>query len=90
MDFYDKFCGHKFNKHKYRHAFSDTINSMKACGTEVETTEYFLLHFHFHRRFWTSWESWTEISRFKCKNDQIFILLYGSQTQFQNSQSRNC
>ena len=51
MDFYDKFCGHKFNKHKYRHAFSDTINSMKACGTEVETTEYFLLHFHFHRRF---------------------------------------
>ena len=50
MDFYDKSCGHKFNKHKFRHAFSDTINSIRACGTEVETTEYFLLRFHFRRR----------------------------------------
>ena len=31
------------NEHKFRHSFSDTINPMCACGTEVETTEYFLL-----------------------------------------------
>ena len=31
------------NEHKFRHGFSDAINPMCACGTEVETTEHFLL-----------------------------------------------
>ena len=31
------------NEHKLRHGFGDTTNDMCACGSEVETTEYFLL-----------------------------------------------
>ena len=36
------------NEHKFRHGFSDTINPMCACGTEIETTEHFLLRFQFY------------------------------------------
>ena len=36
------------NEHKFRHGFNDTINPMCACGTEVETTEHFLLRCHFY------------------------------------------
>ena len=31
------------NEHKFRHGFGDTINAICACGSEVETTEHFLL-----------------------------------------------
>ena len=31
------------NEHKFRHGFNDTINTVCACGTEVEITENFLL-----------------------------------------------
>ena len=31
------------NEHKFRHGFRDTINVMRACESEVETTEHFLL-----------------------------------------------
>ena len=31
------------NEDKFRHGFSDTINPMCACETEIETTEHFLL-----------------------------------------------
>ena len=31
------------NEHKFRHGFSDTINPMCVCGTEVETTDHFFL-----------------------------------------------
>ena len=34
------------NEHKGRHGFGDTINCMCACGSEVETTERFLLRCH--------------------------------------------
>ena len=34
------------NEHKGRHGFGDTINGMCACGSEVETTERFLLRCH--------------------------------------------
>ena len=27
------------NEHKFRHGFGDTINTMCACGNEVETTD---------------------------------------------------
>ena len=33
---------------KFRHGFKDTIHAMPACGTEVETTEQFLLWCHFY------------------------------------------
>ena len=31
------------NEHKFRHGFSDTVNSMCPCGAEVESNEHFLL-----------------------------------------------
>ena len=31
-----------------RHGFNDAINSMCAYGTEIETTEHFLLRCHFY------------------------------------------
>ena len=36
------------NEHKLRHGFSDTINPMCACVTEIETTEHFLLRCQFY------------------------------------------
>ena len=36
------------NEHKFRHGFEDTINAMCACGSAVETTEYFLLRYHLY------------------------------------------
>ena len=37
------------NEHKFRHGFSDTINFMCACGTEIETIEHFFLRCHFFK-----------------------------------------
>ena len=34
------------NELKFRHGFSDTVNPMRACGTEIETTEQFFLRCH--------------------------------------------
>ena len=34
------------NEHKFRHGFEDTINAV--CGSEVETTEHFLLRCHLY------------------------------------------
>ena len=34
------------NEHKFRNGFGDTINAMCACGSEVGTTEHFLLRCH--------------------------------------------
>ena len=31
------------NEHKFRHGFNNTVNPMCPCGTDVETTEHFLL-----------------------------------------------
>ena len=36
------------NEYKFKHGFSDTINSMSACGTEIETTDNFFLLCHFY------------------------------------------
>ena len=36
------------NEHKFRHGFGDTINAICACGSEVETTEHFLLCYHLY------------------------------------------
>ena len=37
------------NEHKFRHGFSDTGNPVRACGTEIETTEHFFLRCHLYR-----------------------------------------
>ena len=34
------------NKHKFRLGFNDMVNPMCSCGTDVETTEHFLLPCH--------------------------------------------
>ena len=36
------------NEDKFTHGFEDTINAMCACGSEVETTEHFLLCCHLY------------------------------------------
>ena len=36
------------NEHKFRHGFGDAINAICACGSEVETTEHFLLRCHLY------------------------------------------
>ena len=35
------------NEYKFIHGFNDTVNPMCPCGTDVETTEYFLLRCHY-------------------------------------------
>ena len=36
------------NEHNFIYGFNDSINPMCSCGTEVETTEHFLLRCHFY------------------------------------------
>ena len=36
------------NEQKFRHSFGDTINAICACGSEVETTEHFLMRCHLY------------------------------------------
>ena len=64
---------------------------MCSCGTEVETTEQFLLRYHFHstqrlKRFENLKKIDPNILSLSAKN-QVYILLYGSQTN--NSKSFN-
>ena len=70
------------NEHKFRHGFSDTINPMCACGTEIETTEHFLLRCQFYsiKRL----ELFEKLEKIELNflnlyaNNQVLILLYGS------------
>ena len=71
--------------------FSDIINPMFACGTEVETTEHFLLGFQFYStQRLELFENLEKVEpnflRLSVKN-QVLILLYGSQAS--NSKSLN-
>ena len=79
------------NELKFRYGFSDTINPMCACGTEVETTEHFLLRCQFCitqrlERFENLEKIKPYFLSLSAKN-QVLILLYGSQTS--NSESLN-
>ena len=81
------------NEHKFRHGFNDTLNPMCPCGTEVETTEHFLLRCHFY--------SAQRLELFKYlekvdptffdlnAKDQVHFLLYGSSTNFIKSFNHN-
>ena len=78
------------NEHKFRHGFSDTINPMCACGTEIETTEHFLLRCQFYST--QRLELFEKLEKvepnflsLRAKN-QALILLFGSRT---NSKSLN-
>ena len=71
------------NEHKFRHGFNDTINSICACGTEVETTEHFLLRCHFYSTLRLElFENLEKVDpNFLNLNekDQLNVLLYGYQ-----------
>ena len=76
------------NEHKFRHGFSDTINPMCACGTEIETTEHFLLRCQFYST--QRLELFEKLEKVEpnflnlnAKN-QVLILLYGSRTISEN------
>ena len=36
------------NEHKFRQNFQDCLNSLCSCSLEIETTNHFFLHFHYH------------------------------------------
>ena len=70
------------NEHKFRHGFSETINPICAYGTEIETTEHFLLRCQFYsiKRL----ELFEKLEKIELNflnlyaNNQVLILLYGS------------
>ena len=72
------------NEHKFRHGFGDTINTMCACGSEVETTKYFLLRCHVYSpQILELFENLEKVdSRFlKLKlKEKASFLLYGFQS----------
>ena len=74
------------NEHKSKHGFSDTIDPICACRTEIETTEHFFLRYHFY-----SAERLELFENLKMidsnffnlnEKDQVAILLYGSQKKY--------
>ena len=72
------------NEHKFRHGFGDTINAICACGSEVETTEHFLLRCHLHslqrlELFENLKKVDSNFLNLKVKEKACF-LLYGSQS----------
>ena len=76
------------NEHKFRHGFSDTINPMCACRTEIETTEHFVLRCQFYstqrlERFEKLEKVKPNFLSLSAKN-QVLILLYGSPTNSEN------
>ena len=74
------------NEHKFRHGSGETINAMCACGSEVETTEHFLLRCHLYspQRFENLEKVDSSFLKLKVKA-KFSLLLYGSQ----KLQSRN-
>ena len=72
------------NEHKFRHGFSDTIDPMCACGTEIETTEHLFLRCHFYStQRLELFEKLKKVdSNFFSLNekDQVNTSFYGSQT----------
>ena len=74
----------QLNKHKFRHGFSDTVDPICACETEIEITEHFFLCCHFYStQILELFENLKKVDS-NCFNlnekDQVNTLLYGSQT----------
>ena len=72
------------NEHKFRNSFSDTINAICTCGTEIETTEHFFLRCHSYStqrlEFFKNLKK-VDSNFFNLnEKDQVNTLLYGSQT----------
>ena len=76
------------NKHKSRRGFSDTINPICACKTEVEATEHFLLSCHFcSTQRLELFENLVEVDPSLSAKYKVYILLVGSQTNNSNGLS---
>ena len=77
-----QFSHHK--EYKFRHGFSDTINPIWACATAIETTQYFLLRYHFYStqrlELFESLKTVDSIFSNLNEKDQVNTLLYGSKT----------
>ena len=87
-------CALKFsriNKQKFKQDFGDTINPMSSCGTEVETTEHFLLRCHFcstqRSKLFDKLEKVGPIFLNLNAKDKVLVLLYRSKTN--NSKTFN-
>ena len=80
-------------EHKFRHGFTDTINPMCACGTDVETTEHFLLRCHFYSTQRLELFDNLERANPDFKNlsdkDQVSFMLYGSKTNTSENFNQN-
>ena len=78
------------NEHKFSHGFNDMVNPMCPCGTDVETTEHFLLRCHCFstqrsKLFDYLYRPDTSFSKINTK-EKVAYLLYGSRS---NSSSLN-
>ena len=63
--------------YKFRHNFQDCINAICACGLEIETTTYFLLHF-------SLFQSARQSLLINIKGDMHFIFLCNPQKSLVN------
>ena len=72
------------NEYKFRHDFVDTINAMCACGSEVETTQHFLLRCHLYSpqrlELFENLEKVDSSSLNLNVKDKVSFLLCGSQS----------
>ena len=72
------------NEHKFRHDFGDTINAVCVCGSEVETTEHFLLRYYLFSP--QRLELFENLKKFDSSflnlkvKEKVGFLLYGSQS----------
>ena len=86
----------KFNhlkEHKFRHAFANTINTVCACGADVETTEHFLLCCHFYSTQRLELFNNLERANPNFKNlsdkDQVSFMVHGSKTNTSEEFNQN-
>ena len=68
-------------KHKFRHGFANTVNPMCSCGAEFESTEHFLLCYHFYSTQRSELFDNLEKANSYFKNvndkDRVSFMLYG-------------
>ena len=80
------------NEHKFRLGFEDTINTMCACGSEVKTTEQFLLRCHLYSpqrlELFENLEK-VDASFLNLNVKDKFFIIWFSMSNFQKLQSRN-
>ena len=83
----------QLKEHKFRHGFSDSINPMCTCGTELETTEHFFLRCSFYStqrlEIFENLERVDSIFFNLNEKHQVNSLLSGSQTNDSKCANQN-